>query len=87
MTTSRKEQLQRLRSKPDDEIDFGDIPELGDDFWQNAQIVVSSNKKSITLRVDEDVLQWFRSKGKGYQTLMNAVLRSYAKHHNFSDDK
>jgi uncharacterized protein (DUF4415 family) len=34
-------------------------------------------KEAISLRVDHDVLEWFRSTGKGYQSLMNAVLRSY----------
>jgi len=74
MNTSREEQLQRLKNKPDEDIDFSDIPELGDDFWQNAPIIISRNKKSITLQVDEDVLEWFRKQGKGYQTLMGTPI-------------
>lgn len=42
-------------------------------------------KKPVTLRVDADVLAWFRSQGKGYQTLMNAVLKGYADHHRKTD--
>ena len=37
-------------------------------------------KEQITLRLDKDVLAWFRTRGKGYQTLINAVLRSYYEH-------
>ena len=38
-------------------------------------------KKSITIRVDDDVLDWFKTLGKGYQTRMNAILRSYMQTH------
>ncbi len=55
-------------------------PELADlppDFWQEAELVLPVTKHAISLRVDEDVLAWFRSLGSRYQTRMNAVLRSY----------
>lgn len=52
-------------------------PELDADFWKNAVLKEPEPKKSISLRVDRDVLDWFRSQGEGYQTRMNAVLRSY----------
>ena len=45
--------------------------------WSQAQIVIPENKKHINLRVDADVLRFFKNQGKGYQTRMNAVLRSY----------
>lgn len=47
------------------------------DFWEKARPVVRAPKKAISLRVDPDVLDWFRKQGKGYQSRMNAVLRSY----------
>lgn len=50
-----------------------DVPE---EFWANARPYVPV-KKSVHLRVDEDVLEFFRSQGKGHLTRMNAVLRSY----------
>lgn len=50
------------------------IPE---DFWDDAVIVAPTTKEAISLRVDRDVLAWFRDQGPRYQTRMNAVLRSY----------
>ena len=56
-----------------------DAPEFGvtPGFWENAVPFVSLQKKSVHLRVDNDVLDWFRSQGPGHLTRMNAVLRSY----------
>ena len=45
--------------------------------WSSARIVEPIQKEPISLRVDPDVLAFFRSQGKGYQTRMNAVLRAY----------
>jgi len=55
-------------------------PELRDlppGFWDDAQVVLPATKQAISLRVDQDVLDWFRSEGPRYQSRMNAVLRSY----------
>ncbi|NJO54919.1 MAG: BrnA antitoxin family protein [Bacteroidales bacterium] len=53
--------------------------ELDDNFWSAAELVVpgETSKASVHLRVDSDVLDWFRSQGKGHLTRMNAVLRAY----------
>lgn len=61
----------------DEEIDLSDIPELTDEFWKNAKVSMPVKKKIISLRVDEDVVEFFKSQGKGYQSRMNAVLKSY----------
>ena len=45
------------------------------------ELVLRTNKETMTLRIDSDVLEWFRSQGKGYQTRINAVLRSYKTTH------
>jgi uncharacterized protein (DUF4415 family) len=45
--------------------------------WSEAVIVIPPKKKAISIRVDEDVLDYFRKDGNGYQRRMNAVLRSY----------
>ncbi len=58
------------------EIDYSEIPELGPDFFSEA-IRWPGKKKQITLRLDPDVLAFFRKHGKGYQTIINAVLRKY----------
>jgi uncharacterized protein (DUF4415 family) len=52
------------------------MPELGPDFFATA-ILWPGPKKQITLRLDPDVLTFFRKQGKGYQATINAVLRKY----------
>ena len=51
--------------------------EIGEEFWQNAHLVMPPGRASVHLRVDSDVLEWFKAQGKGHLTRMNAVLRSY----------
>ena len=53
--------------------------ELDDSFWENAQIVFPAieGKEPVKLRIDRDVLSFFKSQGKGYQTRMNTVLKFY----------
>lgn len=80
MTISPK-RLEELKNLPENDIDTSDIPELDASFWEKAELVKPLTKQAISLRVDSDVLDWFKSQGKGYQSLMNAVLRSYVEHH------
>jgi hypothetical protein len=47
------------------------------DFWDHASLMVPVRKQAISLRVDEDVLEWFKQAGPRYQSRMNAVLRSF----------
>jgi uncharacterized protein (DUF4415 family) len=57
-----------------------DAPEaesLGAEFWKSARVVIPSGKTSVHLRLDSDVVEWFRAHGKGHLTRMNAVLRAY----------
>jgi len=69
----------RLESMSDNEIDLSDIPELDESIFKNATLQIPTNKKSVSLRLDADVLNWFKSQGKGYQTKINAILRMYMK--------
>jgi uncharacterized protein (DUF4415 family) len=50
---------------------------LPDDFWTEATVVNPVPKQPISLRVDRDVLAWFKAQGPKYQSRINAVLRSY----------
>ena len=50
------------------------------DWFQNAEAVASVTKKLVSLRLDDEVLEWFRSQGPGYQTRINAVLKAYKRH-------
>lgn len=72
--------LQELKDIPDDAIDTSDITELDESFWKKAKIVIPTTKKTISLEIDSDVLDWFTSQGKDYQSLINSVLRSYIEH-------
>ena len=66
----------RIDAMRDEDIDLSDIPEQGPEFFANA-ILWPGPKRQITLRLDPDVLKFFRKQGRGYQTTINAVLRKY----------
>ena len=70
----------RLEAMTDEEIDTSDIPELTDEFFKKA-ILWPGTKKQITLRLDPDIITFFRKQGKGYQSMINAVLRKYVDAH------
>ncbi|MEN8638052.1 BrnA antitoxin family protein [Pseudomonas sichuanensis] len=57
-------------------IDTSDIPELGDDFFRQAELRLPA-KQTVTIRLDADVLAWFKDQGSGYQTRINQLLRQY----------
>jgi len=68
-----------VRKSDDERIDYSDIPELDEDFWERAELVEPERTQQVTLRVKTSVLEAFRATGKGYQTRMNAVLESYVR--------
>ena len=69
----------------DEEIDLSDLPEIPPEAFARAIVRKGlkpvERKAQITLRVDSDVLEWFRERGAGYQSRMNAVLRAYKQAH------
>jgi uncharacterized protein (DUF4415 family) len=67
----------RLEVRQDEDIDFSDIPELSEAFFQNAVLRLPRPKAKVCIRLDQDILAWFKSQGKGYQTKINAVLRAF----------
>jgi uncharacterized protein (DUF4415 family) len=72
----------RIDAMTDEEIEANalsdpDAQPLGSDFWKDAILVIPGRKHPVQLRLDPDVLLWFKSQGPGYQTRINAVLRSY----------
>ena len=78
--TRGRADLDRLRRISERAIQRSSPPELADlppDFWTEAKLVHPVPKKPISLRVDEDVLQWFKAQGPRYQSRINAVLRAY----------
>lgn len=70
---------ERLRTMDDSEIDFSDIPPLGEDFFKNAIVVMPRVKRMVSIRLDGDVVDWYKGEGPGYQTRMNAVLKAFMK--------
>ncbi len=71
-----KTNWKRVDALKDQQIDYSDVPELAADFFTQA-IRWPGKKRQITLRLDPDVLAFFRKHGKGYQTTINTVLRKY----------
>lgn len=81
---------ERLRAMTDAQIRDGiesdpDARATDEAFWQGARIVMPKPKETITIRLDADVLAWFRQRAPGYQTRINAVLRSYMQAHEKED--
>jgi uncharacterized protein (DUF4415 family) len=76
---------ERLDKMTDEEIDFSDCPEITPEQFAKAVVrrglPISKNKAQVTLRVDSDVLEWFKSQGRGYQTQINRLLRAYMEAH------
>lgn len=71
----------KLQKIADHDINYSDIPPTDAKFWEKAQVVMPSVKTHLSLRLDEDVVEWFKRQGAGYQTKINAVLRSYVQAH------
>jgi uncharacterized protein (DUF4415 family) len=83
-STSLKKSLtdwERIDALKDGDIEFSDIPELTPEMFARAVVKrglkITPNKAQLTIRVDQDVLAWFRSQGRGYQTRINSLLRAY----------
>jgi len=76
---------ERVKNMKEDEIDLSDLPELTPEMFANAAIrknfVPVPPKQQITLRIDNDVVTFFRNLGQGYQTKINQLLRAYMEAH------
>jgi uncharacterized protein (DUF4415 family) len=88
--TSKKSQigetdLKRLDAMKDEDIDFSDNPDLTPEMFARGIVRRNLNpmppKKQLTLRVDRDVVDWYKKQGPGYQTKINSLLRAYMKEH------
>jgi uncharacterized protein (DUF4415 family) len=74
----------RLDAMQDQDIDLSDVPEITPEMFAKAIVRRGLNprvKKQLTLRLDGDVLDWFKRQGRGYQTRINALLRAYMEEH------
>ncbi len=77
LTPKQRKMLAKIATVKDDDIDFSDIPEQLD--WKDAKrgVFYKPVKQQLTLRLDADVVDWFKQQGAGYQTKINAVLRKH----------
>lgn len=86
ITEEQKKRIEELTALPDSAIDTSDIPEWTDEDFANAirlkgrsfsevMKLYKIRKAPITARIDMDILEWLKSKGEGYQTRLNAILR------------
>ena len=84
---SRKSQtdLERVDKISDKDIDFSDNPEVTPEMFAKSIVrkglKPAGRKTQVTLRIDEDVLSWFKKQGKGYQTRINSLLKAYKEAH------
>jgi uncharacterized protein (DUF4415 family) len=68
--------LARIDRMKDADIDYSDIPPLGDEFFTKATVAWPPSKQQLTIRLDTDVLKWLKAHGRGYQTRINHILRA-----------
>jgi uncharacterized protein (DUF4415 family) len=83
--TKLKTDWRRLRSMTGEEIHAGiiddpDAKPTDEAFWKDARLVLPRRKATVTMRLDADLLEWFRGE-RGYQTRINAILRAYMNAH------
>jgi len=76
-----KSDLPRVDAMSDEDIDYSDATATDADFWLGAEVNLPAVKQQVTLRLDPDIIEFFKADGLGYQTRINAVLRSYVKAH------
>jgi uncharacterized protein (DUF4415 family) len=69
--------LKEIEGIRDEDIDYSDIPETDAAFWANAELRIPQTKKGVYLRLDQDVLEWLKAQGPGYQARINTILRAY----------
>ncbi len=79
--TEQKTDWRRLRGMTDAEVHEAvagdpDVKPTDESFWKTAQLVMRQRKGTVTIRLDADLLEWFRRE-KGYQTRINSILRAY----------
>ncbi|WP_348267555.1 BrnA antitoxin family protein [Edaphobacter paludis] len=82
-TAPQRKRLKRIAAMPDAEIDYSDIPRQTEavQWTRPGALVPSENKQQVTLRLDADVLTFFKGTGKRYQSRINAALREYVQAH------
>jgi uncharacterized protein (DUF4415 family) len=86
VTTKRSEtDWKRVNSLRDEDIDLKDVPEITPEMFARSVVRRGlkpvARKQQLTIRVDSDVLDWYKRQGQGYQTKINSLLRAYMDAH------
>ena len=76
-----KTDMAKLRQKDDKNINYEDSPATTKKFWKDAEIFMPQHKVHISLRLDEDTINYFKEEGDGYQSRINAVLKAFINTH------
>ena len=79
--TKSKTNWKKLAALKDSDIDVSDIPKIDPAIMKKMVVRMPQPKELVSIRIDPDVLSWFRQQGQKYQTRINAVLRSYVAAH------
>lgn len=75
----------KLRRKDDKSINYKDSPATTKEFWKDAEVFMPQHKLHISLRLDENIINYFKEEGSGYQSRINAVLKAYVNTHPHHD--
>ena len=73
----RKISVNDLATRSEEQVSSSDSSELKQKFWDNLEVFEPREKKPVSLRIDEDILEFFKKDGPGYQSRINAVLKAY----------
>jgi len=83
--TKSQTDWERVDAMQDEDIDVSEHPEMTPEMFSTAVLRKGlkpvTGKRQVTLRIDEDVLEWFKAQGSGYQTRINQLLRAYKEAH------
>jgi uncharacterized protein (DUF4415 family) len=82
MIKSTKTDWQKLSSQKDEDIDYSDIPETNEKFWETAEIILPHNKVDFTIKIDEDLALWLKNLGDNSDQAVNNIIRAYFLVHN-----
>lgn len=73
--------MAKLRRNDDKNINYEDSPATTKEFWKDAEVFMPQHKVPVSLRLDENILNYFKEEGGGYQSRINAVLKAYVNTH------
>lgn len=74
-----KTDLASLHHQDDSSIDYSDNPASTEDFWKDAKLFVPSHKIHLSLRLNDEIVEYFKKQGPGYQSRINSALKAYVR--------